>query len=60
MSTAGNERGLSLRSPGRFCAAADRLVDLWRVSRARPPSAATGVVDAWIRRRPTGSTPGAR
>ena len=30
MSTAGNERGLSLRSPGRFCAAADRLVDLWR------------------------------
>jgi alkylation response protein AidB-like acyl-CoA dehydrogenase len=29
MSTAGNERGLSLRSPGRFCAAADRLVDLW-------------------------------
>ena len=30
MSTAGNERGLSLRSPGRFCAAADRLVDLYR------------------------------
>jgi len=30
MSTAGSERGLSLRSPGRFCAAADRLVDLWR------------------------------
>jgi alkylation response protein AidB-like acyl-CoA dehydrogenase len=30
MSTAGNERGLSLRSPGRFCAAADRLVELWR------------------------------
>ena len=29
MSTAGNERGLSLRSPGRFCAAADRLVDLY-------------------------------
>ena len=28
MSTAGNERGLSLRSPGRFCAAADRLVGL--------------------------------
>ena len=33
MSTAGNERGLSLRSPGRFCAAADRLVDLYRSSR---------------------------
>jgi len=30
MSTAGNERGLSLRSPGRFCAAADRLVDLYK------------------------------
>ncbi|MFB6959034.1 acyl-CoA dehydrogenase family protein [Streptomyces sp. NPDC056309] len=30
MSTAGNERGLSLRSPGRFTAAADRLVELWR------------------------------
>ena len=30
MSTAGHERGLSLRSPGRFTAAADRLVGLWR------------------------------
>lgn len=30
MSTAGNERGLTLRSPGRFLAAADRLLDLWR------------------------------
>jgi alkylation response protein AidB-like acyl-CoA dehydrogenase len=30
MSTAGNERGLTLRSPGRFLAAADRLVELWR------------------------------
>lgn len=30
MSTAGNERGLTLRSPGRFTAAADRLVRLWR------------------------------
>lgn len=29
MSTAGNERGLTLRSPGRFLAAADRLIDLW-------------------------------
>jgi alkylation response protein AidB-like acyl-CoA dehydrogenase len=29
MSTAGNERGLTLRSPGRFLAAADRLLDLW-------------------------------
>ncbi|MEW2632561.1 acyl-CoA dehydrogenase family protein [Streptomyces sp. NPDC048389] len=30
MSTAGNERGLTLRSPGRFTAAADRLTVLWR------------------------------
>ncbi|GAA2670611.1 acyl-CoA dehydrogenase family protein [Streptomyces lunalinharesii] len=32
MSTAGNERGLTLRSPGRFTAAADRLTALWRES----------------------------
>ncbi|MFE7553059.1 acyl-CoA dehydrogenase family protein [Streptomyces gardneri] len=30
MSTAGNERGLTLRSPGRFTAAASRLTGLWR------------------------------
>ncbi|MFD9537335.1 acyl-CoA dehydrogenase family protein [Streptomyces sp. NPDC060010] len=30
MSTTGNERGLTLRSPGRFLAAADRLLGLWR------------------------------
>lgn len=29
MSTAGNERGLTLRSPGRFTAAAGRLAALW-------------------------------
>jgi len=49
MSTASHERGMSLRSPGRFSAAADRLVELWR--RAGDP-ADTGlrdrVVDAWI------------
>ncbi|HET6153577.1 MAG TPA: acyl-CoA dehydrogenase family protein [Marmoricola sp.] len=48
MSTAGNERGLSLRSPGRFCAAADRLLELWRSNGAEHPEAWTGVVDAWI------------
>lgn len=32
MSTAGTERGLALRSPGRFTAAADRLVALWRAT----------------------------
>ncbi len=48
MSTAGNERGLSLRSPGRFCAAADRLVELWRERGESAPDAARGVVDAWL------------
>jgi alkylation response protein AidB-like acyl-CoA dehydrogenase len=48
MSTAGNERGLSLRSPGRFCAAADRLVELWRTDHAQAPHAEDAVVDAWI------------
>ncbi|MEV5595554.1 acyl-CoA dehydrogenase family protein [Streptomyces sp. NPDC052496] len=32
MSTAGNERGLTLRSPGRFTAAAGRLAALWRAT----------------------------
>jgi len=49
MSTAGNERGLSLRSPGRFCAAADRLVELWRERRGDSPASADDVVDAWIK-----------
>lgn len=46
MSTAGNERGLSLRSPGRFCAAADRLVSLYPSA----PHAGTAdrVVDSWV------------
>jgi alkylation response protein AidB-like acyl-CoA dehydrogenase len=39
MSTAGNERGLTLRSPGRFTAAADRLTRLWR-ERADPSDTA--------------------
>ncbi|MEV5002386.1 acyl-CoA dehydrogenase family protein [Nocardioides sp. LML1-1-1.1] len=47
MSTAGNERGLSLRSPGRFTAAADRLLALYD---ERPdPRLADRVVDAWLR-----------
>jgi alkylation response protein AidB-like acyl-CoA dehydrogenase len=46
MSTASNERGLSLRSPGRFLAAADRLVGL---AQGVTDSALTDrVVDAWI------------
>jgi alkylation response protein AidB-like acyl-CoA dehydrogenase len=49
MSTASHERGLSLRSPGRFRAAAARLVELWRRD-GDPSDAALAdrVVDAWI------------
>ena len=47
MSTAGNERGLSLRSPGRFCATAERLVSLWR-EQGSPPEFRDRVVDAWL------------
>jgi alkylation response protein AidB-like acyl-CoA dehydrogenase len=47
MSTAGNERGLSLRSPGRFCAAADRLVSLLQRSPANL-QLSDRVVDSWI------------
>ncbi|MEW2138280.1 acyl-CoA dehydrogenase family protein [Streptomyces sp. NPDC005409] len=32
MSTTGNERGLTLRAPGRFLSAADRLVSLWHAA----------------------------
>jgi alkylation response protein AidB-like acyl-CoA dehydrogenase len=46
MSTAGNERGLSLRSPGRFCAAADRLVELY--ASGPQPRLADRVVDGWL------------
>ena len=47
MSTAGHERGLSLRSPGRFVAAAGRLVGLWRQA-GDPADTAHRVADAWI------------
>ncbi|MDG5802743.1 acyl-CoA dehydrogenase family protein [Streptomyces ossamyceticus] len=47
MSTAGNERGLTLRSPGRFLASAGRLRDLWE-ARGRPVTARDGVADALI------------
>jgi alkylation response protein AidB-like acyl-CoA dehydrogenase len=49
MSTASHERGLSLRSPGRFVAAADRLGELWRRAGDPADSATAGrVADAWI------------
>ncbi|MDQ0380379.1 acyl-CoA dehydrogenase family protein [Amycolatopsis thermophila] len=47
MTTANNERGLSLRSPGRFLAAADRLAGLWRET-GEDPSLRDRVADAWI------------
>ncbi|QWF76946.1 acyl-CoA dehydrogenase family protein [Amycolatopsis sp. CA-230715] len=47
MTTANNERGLSLRSPGRFLAAADALVREWRDA-GRPAGTAERVADAWI------------
>jgi alkylation response protein AidB-like acyl-CoA dehydrogenase len=42
MSTAGHERGLSLRGPGRFTAAAGRLVHLWQRRTAPHPSGPAG------------------
>ncbi|MFD3419570.1 acyl-CoA dehydrogenase family protein [Streptomyces decoyicus] len=49
MSTAGNERGLTLRSPGRFMAAAERLAALWREApEAADPALAARVADALI------------
>ena len=51
MSTAANERGLSLRSPGRFLATTDRLLSLWRDARDGAVSTSTvdaRVADAWI------------
>ncbi|MFG2725146.1 acyl-CoA dehydrogenase family protein [Streptomyces canus] len=47
MSTAGNERGLMLRSPGRFLAAAERLHALWQ-SQGSPRAARARVADALI------------
>jgi alkylation response protein AidB-like acyl-CoA dehydrogenase len=49
MSSAGHERGLPLRSPGRFMAAATRLIDLWqRIGNPADTALAGRVADAWI------------
>jgi len=49
MATTSSERGLSLRSPGRFVATADRLAQHYR---AQPrASQRHAVVDAWMRSR---------
>jgi alkylation response protein AidB-like acyl-CoA dehydrogenase len=49
MATTGSERGLTLRSPGRFMAAADRLADLYHAHADHAdPTVRDAVVRAWI------------
>ena len=52
MSTTTSERGLTLRSPGRFMASANRLIDLYGATRTSDPDAAAAarddVVQAWM------------
>ncbi len=50
MATTGSERGLTLRSPGRFCATATRLIELYRrrAATATDPSLRERVVRAWM------------
>ncbi len=48
MSTSSNERGMSLRSPARFLATAERLVALWR-DVGSPEALADRVADGWIK-----------
>jgi alkylation response protein AidB-like acyl-CoA dehydrogenase len=49
MATTGSERGLTLRSPGRFIAAASRLADLYRAhADDADPTVRDAVVRAWI------------
>jgi alkylation response protein AidB-like acyl-CoA dehydrogenase len=47
MSTSSNERGMSLRSPARFVAAAERLAQLWKIE--RDSAFGDRVADAWIK-----------
>jgi alkylation response protein AidB-like acyl-CoA dehydrogenase len=48
MATTGSERGLTLRSPGRFRSAADRLVALARSREPVPPRLRERVIRAWL------------
>ena len=48
MATTSSERGLTLRSPGRFMATAERLVALWKEA-GGPPHLRDRVIDAWIK-----------
>jgi alkylation response protein AidB-like acyl-CoA dehydrogenase len=47
MSTSSNERGMSLRSPARFLAAAERLAELWKAN--GDSVFGDQVADAWIK-----------
>jgi alkylation response protein AidB-like acyl-CoA dehydrogenase len=47
MATTGSERGLTLRSPGRFLATVGRLIELYRSD--PQPGRRDGLVDAWMR-----------
>lgn len=47
MSTSSNERGMSLRSPARFVAAAERLAELWKSQ--SDSTFGDRVADAWIK-----------
>jgi hypothetical protein len=48
MTTASSERGLTLRSPGRFLASAERLVALYRRCSDADPALRDRVIRAWI------------
>jgi len=48
MATTGSERGLTLRSPGRFRAAARRLIELHRRSSHADPVLRDRVIQAWM------------
>jgi len=48
MATTGSERGLTLRSPGRFLATASRLIDLYRASGMTDPLLRDRIVQCWM------------
>ena len=49
MATAGSERGLTLRSPGRFMAAATRLIELYhQTGEGIDPAVRDEVIGAWM------------
>jgi alkylation response protein AidB-like acyl-CoA dehydrogenase len=49
MATTGSERGLTLRSPGRFLAAVARLVELYRSSGSQDARLRDRIIDCWQR-----------